>query len=277
MGNTYLARFKKELDFLRRSDGTTYRYIKVGERYLEYTKNKPQFVREEIIDFLNSFGGISATYASWVIRVLHRFYTSNGKDWPLIKGEAPSVEVKPQPYVTPDEVGKLLELAKNKNKRDYALMQVLIDTGCRRDEIVKLNIDNYHDNTLLINLSKREGVRTVRLNDETIQALNNYLKERRDKNDALFLNNSARDRISANGVTNMAKGYFKLIRTDERGKGAHSFRRGVVTALANQGVSQLKIQAWGGWRSSEMVSRYCQLTSDDLSEEIAEAKALRSK
>ena len=179
--------------------------------------------------FIPSLGNVSNTYKAWTVRILKRFWEDVLEEkFPLRKGEGPRTEVHPQPYVTTEEVSQLLNVASS-NKRDYAIIQVLIDTLIRRDELCNLNRDDYRDGSLQIRLSKREGYRTVRLSEEAKEALNAYLKSRRDQNLALFTNFKDSGRIKPYSVTLMLKKYFKELGIGKLGKAGHAIRRGGVT------------------------------------------------
>jgi integrase len=270
----YLEQFQRELDFSHLAQGTEYRYIQTVKRYLEYTRDKPEFTRDEIVGFVESLGPTSSTYKSWALRVLRRFYEALQKPWPLRRREGPRVEDRGQPYLTTEDVGMILELAKDSH-RDYALFQVLIDTLCRRDEISKLSRENYHQGHLTIDLSKREGTRAVKLTTPAKQALEAYLKSRRDENPAMFVTHRG-ERLSPGAIGFIVKGYMTKAGIYRPGMGAHAFRRGGVRHLAMKKVPKMNIQTWGGWKTSAMVDRYAQLAPADVEEDIAAAKPLRS-
>ena len=272
--SNYLEQFRRELEFSHLAQGTEYRYIQTAKRYLEYTKDKPLFSREEIIGFVESLGATTSTYKSWALRILRRFYEALQKPWPLRRREGPRIEDRSQPYVTTQDVGTMLELAKE-SRRDYALFQILIDTLCRRDEISKLDRDNYRHGQLIIDLSKREGTRTVKLTTPAKKALEDYLKSRRDENPALFVTHRD-ERMSPDAIGFIVKDYMVKAGIYRPGMGAHAFRRGGVRHLAMKKIPKMDIQAWGGWKTSAMVDRYAQLAPADVAEDIAAAKPLRS-
>lgn len=270
----YVGQFERELQFSHLAKGTEYRYVLLAKRYLEYAREEPEFTREEIIGFVESLGPTTSTYKSWALRILRRFYEALQKPWPLRRREGPRIEDRGQPYVTTEDINKLLEITKGSH-RDYALIQIFVDTLCRRDEISKLNRQNYHAGVLTINLSKREGTRTVKLSGDGKKALDQYIKSRQDDADALFISNRG-ERMTPDAIGVTVKHYMAAAGIYRPGMGPHAIRRGGVRHLAMKKVPKMDIQAWGGWKTSGMVDRYAQLAPADVEEDIAAAKPLRS-
>ena len=76
------------------------------------------------------------------------------------------------------------------NPKRLALINFLYSTGCRVSEVCFVNIKDINfDEKKLIVLGKGNKERVVYLTDETVESLKLYLKTRKDKNEALFLNN----------------------------------------------------------------------------------------
>jgi len=269
-----LEKFEQALKFKGRGDRTIYSYLLTVERFIDTIGSKDEYTKLDIMKFVNSLGNVSNTYKAWSIAVLKRFWVDVLDEKFPLQGEGPRAEIKPQPFVSPDEADMLLSLSKN-NPKDHAMIQLFIDTGMRRSELCNLNRDSYKNGELLIKLSKGEEYRTVKLSQEADEALNRYLANRKDKNPVMFRSTRGHKRVHPDIVTQIIKKYFKLAGTDELGKGAHSYRRGVVTDLAKKGMSDLLIARWGGWKSVATVSRYSQLISGDIDAKVKELKPLR--
>ena len=272
----YIEKFKSELAFSNLASASVYRYTKTVERYLELTAGNPAFTRDEIMEFIKSLGDTTGTYKNWCLMAVKRFWEAcapGDKPWPLRRREGPRVEVRAQPFFKPEDVSALLNVAKG-DKRSYAIIQVFIDTLCRKDELCKLERDNYGNGTLLMKLSKGEEYRTVGLTGEARRALDNYLKTRRDNNPALFVNDNG-SRMSTGSVGIMIKSYLQQLGIYVARMGSHSFRRGGVTDLSGKGMSDLLIAKWGGWKSTAMIQRYAQLSPSTIEPEIRKLSPLR--
>ncbi len=96
------------------------------------------------------------------------------------------------PKMTPKEISsedirKLLQVARE-SKRDYALVLFLADTGCRVGGLVGLRVQdlNFEDGSALVTEKGRKS-RYVFFHDETKVALQNWLAERPQNTDFVFV------------------------------------------------------------------------------------------
>ncbi|MED3069658.1 tyrosine-type recombinase/integrase [Bacillus thuringiensis] len=127
-----------------------------------------------------------------------------------------------QDYASPaqfseKEVHKFLQaIVETKKVRDYALVILLMHTGCRISEALQIDLqqDLYLSSSeLVIRSGKGDKQRTVLLNQKVIQALKNYLVERNlhkyKKSPYLFVSNKG-PKLSRMTVNDMFKKYSKL-------------------------------------------------------------------
>ena len=90
------------------------------------------------------------------------------------------------------------------NPRDYAILQVFLQTGIRISGLCSLTLSDVDlaDRTLTICQGKGMADRTVELEKKGLQALRNHMQSRpQSMSDALFLNYQA-EPISERGVQN---------------------------------------------------------------------------
>ena len=98
-----------------------------------------------------------------------------------------------------EELMIIKDFCKN-NPKNLALINFFYSTGCRVSEVCSVNIKDIDFNEKkLIVLGKGNKERIVYLNNETIESLKLYLKNRKDNNEALFLNNKNK-RIAPGGI-----------------------------------------------------------------------------
>jgi len=124
---------------------------------------------------------------------------------------APKRERNGRTYLTPDEYTRLLSLA-GSNLRDYAILQMFLQTGIRVSELCNLSISDMDlsDRTLTIGQGKGMADRTIELEKKGFQALCNYLASRPPSVfDVLFLNYQG-EPISERGVQKLLAKYVKL-------------------------------------------------------------------
>lgn len=107
----------------------------------------------------------------------------------------PLAEARSPRYLTKSECDRLLEASAH-NPRDFALIQVLLQTGIKLSELTRLFISDAEFPTesggigsLFIRGGERRKPRTVPLNQEACHAINRYLQGRLSTTDsALFVN-----------------------------------------------------------------------------------------
>lgn len=111
-------------------------------------------------------------------------------------------------YLTLEESKRLLSVVDGKNKeRDYCILCIFLNCGLRISELVGLNLQDDHGDSLRI-LGKGSKERVVYLNNACREALDRYLAVRSEiappRTTAMFLSNR-RTRISCDSVQVMVK------------------------------------------------------------------------
>lgn len=86
-----------------------------------------------------------------------------------------------------NELQRMFEVAKKKSKRDSAILQLLFSTGLRVSELCSLNNDIDFQLDELSVRGKGEKIRIVFLSEEAREAIRDYLKDRKDMDEALFV------------------------------------------------------------------------------------------
>ena len=122
----------------------------------------------------------------------------------------PYVEARKPHFLTTEETEQLLACAKN-NKRDYAIMQLMLQTGIRLSELTWLTlndlqitdtVDDKGEKVRYIRVigNQRNNDRVIPLNQKASSALDDYLSKRKtSSNEFLFLNRIG-ERMSGRGV-----------------------------------------------------------------------------
>ncbi|MCC2382010.1 tyrosine-type recombinase/integrase [Bacillus cereus] len=148
------------------------------------------------------------------------------------------------------------------NKRDLAIVLLLLNTGLRVSELTNIDINDIDINdialierkgTVKVIIGKVNKERTVPLNAETRKALNKYLEERSGNNPALFLSNRG-ERISVRSVQHLI---------NKHGFNVHQLRHTFITDLVRAGHDISVIQSLTGHSSAEMILRYSAPSEED--------------
>jgi integrase/recombinase XerC/integrase/recombinase XerD len=156
----------------------------------------------------------------------------------------------------------LREAEKKENPRDFCIIVLLLNTGLRVGELVKLDRSD-------VELSERKGEITVRwgkggkaaklpLNNEARRALKEYLDTRKDNHPALFLSNRG-ERISKRTVQHIM---------EQLGINAHALRHTFITRLVRNNVDFSVIQSLSRHASANMIIRYSKPSRQEIEEAI---------
>lgn len=163
------------------------------------------------------------------------------------------------------KAGKIHE--KELRLRNIAIFETLLSTGCRVGGIISMNRDQVEngENKLIVS-EKGKKERIVYLNAKAKVAIENYLKTRKDGNEALFTSfdifkeNEIR-RISMAGIESMIR------KTGERcGVEAypHKFRRTAATLAAKKGMPIEQIQRMLGHSTLNTTQIYVNVSDNDV-------------
>lgn len=151
---------------------------------------------------------------------------------------------KKQPFTT-EQIKQLLDIDTTtlKGKRDKAIMLLLLTTGARGSEILNANITDIQtiqDKQVLFIKGKDRTEKTdfLILTSLTIRALNDYLLNRQDKEQALFISvsNNHSTRLSMRSLSRIIKGYINTFTTNPNYT-LHSTRHTYATQLLLNGAS----------------------------------------
>lgn len=156
------------------------------------------------------------------------------------------------------ELNRLIrEIDRTENKRDMAILQLLINTGLRLSEMISLDRSDLEisDRKGHVNVRKGKGnkERIVPLNKEARRALVKYLEERTDNVEALFLSNRGK-RIGIRTVQHLF---------EKHGCNVHALRHTFITGLVRNGQDISVIQSLSGHASADMILRYSAPTAED--------------
>ena len=249
----------KELEsFLnyQRSEITKKDYKKSIEEFLEY-KNIKTFKEFEVltiddyVDYrsylLNKVNNSEST-VNTKLRALSSFYNylQNEKDIKLTnyaKGVANKLkpQAKKRTYLTSTEATNLLNMCKN--KREYAIIMLLLNNGLRVSELINAKIEDYNSiKSTLIIIGKGGLKYTIPLSPLVADSINEYLKIRKEsKCNNLFISNGGKP-MQVNSIDRTIK---KLAQRANINKSvsAHPLRRTLATDLHKTGCDIKEIQS----------------------------------
>lgn len=161
-------------------------------------------------------------------------------------------------------------------RRNEAILEVLWSTGIRRGELQLLDRVSFNPQSgvLVVAAPKTGEMRQGLLSGEALDALDRYLRRRRDACPALFATTTG-NRLSLETISGIVVEAGAAAKIGRR-VGVHEYRRAFTIWFLGQGGSQAGIEALNGWRpGSRMVGRYSRRASQDLA--LAETARLRAQ
>ncbi len=192
---------------------------------------------------------------------------------PMERMRPPIVPEKPVPVLTETQLRALLAGAKSNtfvDRRDSAIMRLLLDTGGRLSEVAGLAVAGLDfENDVAHVLGKGRRPRALPFGQQTGLALGRYLRARSREKFAdrpeLWLAEKNRGPLSSNGIAQM------LGRRGDAagipGLHAHQFRHTAAHEwLANDG-GETDLMRLMGWKSPQMLRRYGASMADQRARE----------
>ena len=203
-------------------------------------------------------------------------------NWALEEGEIvaspmagvrpPKVLPKAVPVVKDGDLTALLRACSGtdfNDRRDLAILRLMIDTGMRRSEVGLLDVQDVDMHSLLVTIRHAKGgrVRRAQLGVKAGQALDRYLRVRRSHPHAssprLWL--SRQGGMGGDGIA-----YVLRVRAEQAGIGSihpHQLRHTYASKALASGMQEGDVMRQAGWSSRSMLSRYGADAADERSRE----------
>ena len=172
-------------------------------------------------------------------------------------------------YLTEDEFGSLLAAVSRTTRgycvgnrlRNIAILKTLYATGLRNAELCSLNRSTIKDNTFTV-VGKGNKPRICFISKDAVEAIDDYLKCRKDNNEALFVSKTGQ-RITPDGVRRI----FSFIRksySEFKGVHPHTIRHSYATKLLKRRVDIRYVKEFMGHESLDTTAHYTHIVNEDL-------------
>lgn len=258
-------------------------------RFFEWAqiKDVSQITEEKIREFrlwLNRQPGVSGAmkrrtqnYYLIALRAFLKFLRK--REIPCISPERIELAKLPErslDLITNVELERLIGSAKGANEkalRDRAILELLFSTGLRVSELCGLNSDIDLSRDELSVRGKGDKVRVVFISPSAKEAVRDYLKKRKDMEEALFVNVSAVDKTSKKKPARLTpRAVQMMIKTYAAKAGItkkvtpHVLRHSFATDLLSNGADIRSVQALLGHASINTTQIYTHVTDAHLRE-----------
>lgn len=156
--------------------------------------------------------------------------------------------------ITDEDLERLRDAADN--KRDLAMIDMLVSTGMRVSELVNLDIDDVDiENKECVVLGKGNKERVVYFDARTKIHLTNYLNSRTDSNKALFVTlDKPHDRLKISGVEIRVRQLGRTLNIEK--VHPHKFRRTMATRAISHGMPIEQVQQILGHNQIDTTMEY---------------------
>ena len=237
--------------------------------------------REHVEAFLaDQIARLRPTSARARFRSLQQFFK-----WAAAEGEVPTspmanmsppaVPEVPVPVLGEDELRALVRACEPRSpdfydRRDSALIRVLIDTGARLAEVAGLRVEDVDlERGLVQVLGKGRRPRVMAVSSRTARSLDRYIRARRDHRDHqhLVLWLGRQGPMTSFGVAEVVSRRAKMAGLGH--VNPHRLRHSAAHAWLAAGGAEQDLMRRMGWRSREMVGRFASSTADARSIEAA--------
>ena len=214
------------------------------------------------------------------VRRFARWLAAEGElaDDPLAGMKPPKLDAKLIPVLDDQQLRSLLRACEGRtlrDRRDEALVRLMMETGLRAGEVVALRLEDVDvgGGTLLVRRGKGGGGRVVPFSPQTSRALDRYLRLRRQHlladTSALWLGERSRGLHYDGLYRTLAK---RARAAGIRNFSPHQLRHTAASRWLAAGGSEGGLMAIAGWRRRDMLDRYAAATR--ASRAVEEARHL---
>ena len=154
------------------------------------------------------------------------------------------------------------QILENETKRDYAIVTIIIYIGLRISECLNIQMTDFDltSKEIIVRNGKGGKVRTVYMNDKVVEAIKEYLKERKSDSPYLFVSRQSK-KVSRSRINQIFNKYSNVLTP-------HGGRHYCFTNMYNKGFSLIEIAMIGGHSSTRTSEIYVNPSQEKVKERI---------
>lgn len=264
-----LPSWERSLRARNRAPRTIASYLASAREFIDAGGDLPvedirqHHVEDHIDGLLKRTSASSAATAYRRLQQLFRWLTDEGEitENPMRRMSPPHIPDKPIPVITDDTIQRLLAECEGRSfedRRDTAIVRLLLDTGVRAAELVGLSVaDVDWGYSVATVLGKGRRLRSVPFGAKTSEALDRYLRARRQHRYAELPNLwiGGKGPLTTSGVTQLLE--RRCERAGVPATGLHRWRHTAAHQWLANGGQEGDLEMLMGWsKASGMSKRY---------------------
>jgi integrase/recombinase XerD len=193
-----------------------------------------------------------------IIKSLTYWWEAENPDYvsPMHRVKGPKLDKKLLEPADLGDVRKMVDACRGPNVlRDKAILHFLLDTGCRANEILSMDVSDLdiERGNVQVRYGKGKKQRIVIFGKSSRRALRAYLKHRKDKCPALWITDE-KQRLTYSGLRQIVRRAAERAGVQE--PSLHSFRRAFVVAMLRKRVNIMTIRNLMGHADLRILERY---------------------
>ena len=220
-----------------------------------------------LVDFLSNYSNTNTrNYFYYILKIICQEVGRPELMDPIPKPRTVST-VRRQDLLTQQEISSLLKACRD--LYEHAIIEVLVESGCRISEVLSLMIqDIHHDkNFIYLNVDGKTGAREIPLLRSNLPSFECFLATHPNRDSGyVFYHRWHLDRPHLyRAMLYRITELFERAGVRKRDKTIHIFRHTKATYLLELGVPESIIKRFMGWsENSNMISNYTHLTSKSV-------------
>lgn len=231
--------------------------------YLNYYENNGANTRGRILSSVK-------TFYKWLF-IKYSAILKNKRNPTIDIPSIDRIERLPK-YIKLDDARKLESIFNENNSRFYirnnTIITMFLNCGLRVSELIGINIadiDFFHKQINVMGKGNKE--RTIYLNTTCVNAINKYLRTRKDNEKALFIN-SKNQRFKIRGIEEICEKAFKLANLQQYNYSVHTLRHTAATYLYKSSQNILIVKKFLGHSSINSTEIYTHVMSETLKDAV---------
>jgi site-specific recombinase XerD len=242
----------------------------INQMLQKINKQIKHIVTDDLRDYLMAYQSeneISKVTIDNIRRILSSFFSWLEDEDYILKSPVRRIhKIKATLCIKDTYTDEELELMRDncQNARDLAIIDMLVSTGMRVGEMVLLDKSdiNFTERECVV-LGKGDKERTVYFDARTKIHLQNYLSERKDTNEALFVSDrKPYKRLLIGGVETMIRNLGKKVGIKKAHP--HKFRRTLATGAIDKGMPIEQLQQLLGHKRIDTTLMYAMVKQSNV-------------